>query len=694
MSQRRWSRLSVVALLVAALSVPPATAMSGPADEPAAAPILDPIPEDPIVSGLGLTVEEFAAFPKTETTPSPIDPRLVRHARINYLGQVPDRSGRLYVPDLNGKLYLMRNGQPREYLDVGATFAPDFVSGRGLGTGFGFVAFHPEFARNGKFYTVHSEWGEALTKPTDLPTQPAARFHSIITEWTATDPGSDTFSGTRREVLRLGFSGQIHAIQQIDFNPTAKRGYRDYGLLYIAAGDGGRGTSSDDPQNMAIPYGKILRIDPAATNSSSGKYGVPHSNPFVGRPGVLGEIYAVGMRDPHRFSWDSGPHHRMYLGHIGEHEIEAVYEVRAGDNYGWPQREGSWVWTREDRCNLYPLPADDAKNGYTYPVAAFDHDPPPGHSCTADSGHAIGGGFVYRGARIPELRGKYLFDDLVNGRIFYTETDDMIRGTGSLAPLHELYVYSGGNRVTMAQLAGSARVDLRFGIDAQGELYLLSKANGKVWRITGVKRFAGCATNGVHLAQTAGAQNWAPVTPSKWQFPGREVVLAEAGTARPGPRRPFEYAVLTKGPQLGSVRIDAEVRLDTPVSVSNRDVIIVFGHRSDTEFYYAHLSSDNTIYPHNGIFVVNNADRLRIDDQWRPVYPKGARPAISDADWHRVRVVHCADSGEIAVYVDGSPHPLITAVDKTFNSGRAGFGSFDNIGRTRNYTVSARPATQ
>jgi hypothetical protein len=145
---------------------------------------------------------------------------------------------------------------------------------------------------------------------------------------------------------------------------------------------------------------------------------------------------------------------------------------------------------------------------------------------------------------------------------------------------------------------------------------------------------------------------------------------------------------LTAGPRFGSVRVDAEVRIDTPVEISNRDVIIVFGYRSATEFYYAHLSTDNTIYPHNGIFVVNNADRLRIEDQWDEQRSLGAPPAIPDAAWHDVRVVHCADTGEIAVYMDGSDNPLMTTVDTTFDSGRVGFGSFDNIGRLRHLTVT------
>jgi hypothetical protein len=181
------------------------------------------------------------------------------------------------------------------------------------------------------------------------------------------------------------------------------------------------------------------------------------------------------------------------------------------------------------------------------------------------------------------------------------------------------------------------------------------------------------------------ARNWAPITPSKWEFSNGQAILREPGTARPGPRRPFEYATLTKGNPFGDVRIDGEVRIDTPVEITNRDVIVVFGHRSDTQFYYAHLSTDNTIYPHNGIFVVNNADRVRIEDQWDGRV--GAPPAITDANWHDVRVVHCAGSGEIAVYMDGSRTPLMTAVDTTFDSGRVGFGSFDNIGRLRELEV-------
>jgi hypothetical protein len=683
-----------VALLASLLAVPPAHA---------AEPIRDPIPEDPAASGLGLVLQEVAQLPKSTPTPPELvtDPRLKRHNRINYVGEIPDGSGRFFVPDLNGKLYFLdkKTKEQKTYLDVGATFAPDFFSAQGLGQGFGFTAFHPDFKRNGKFYTIHVEAGAALTtKKPDLTPQPKTAYHGVINEWTTADPSADSFQGTRREILRVGFSGRIHGIQQIDFNPNARPGDRDYGKLYLAVGDGGNGNVGDnggDPQNLGVPQGKILRIDPAGNDSANGKYGIPDDNPFAGQAGKVGEIYAYGMRDPHRFSWDTGGKKRMFLAHIGEHAIESIHQISPGSNLGWSEREGGFLFDKADRCFLYPLPADDLKNGYEYPVAAYDHDPPPGHSCTSDSGHAISGGYVYRGGKLPALRGKYLFTDIVDGRLFYTEEREMQRDPAGQkrAQIKQFTAYdTTGKPVTMKQLAGDNRVDLRFGMDAKGEPYLLAKANGKIWKIVDTRDFADCKAGPVRVGHATAAEDWAPVTPSKWQFKGREVVLAEAGEARPGPRRPFEYAVLQKGPVLGSTDVKGEVRLDTPVEVSNRDVIIVFGYRDDTHFYYAHLSSDNKIYPHNGIYVVNGADRLRIDGQWNANRSQGAPPAITDAGWHDVRVKHCAGTGEIGVYVDGARHPMMTAVDTTFDSGRVGFGSFDNIGRLRDLTVTGTRA--
>ena len=202
---------------------------------------------------------------------------------------------------------------------------------------------------------------------------------------------------------------------------------------------------------------------------------------------------------------------------------------------------------------------------------------------------------------------------------------------------------------------------------------------------------AACQVGSTVVTNVMAARNWNPLTRTRWRFPGTEVIQIRPGVPPPGPRRPYEYAVLTAGPRFGPVQIDAEVRIDTPVSVSGRDVVVLFGYQTSTRFYYVHLSNDNRSYPHNGIFLVDNADRLRIDDQWNG--SSGARPAITDAAYHHVRIQHCAASGQIAVFLDGSATPLMTATNPTLRSGRVGFGSFDNTGRLRNLTVTGTPAT-
>jgi hypothetical protein len=193
----------------------------------------------------------------------------------------------------------------------------------------------------------------------------------------------------------------------------------------------------------------------------------------------------------------------------------------------------------------------------------------------------------------------------------------------------------------------------------------------------------------VTMTDVMSEDDWSPATPEKWAFPGDEVILTEPGEARPGPRRPFEYAHVTTGPVWGSFELDVEVRIDEPTTRDARDAIIVFGYQSDTEFYYAHLSQDNLIEVHNGIFKVDNADRVRIDDGWDGT--SGPPPAITDQEYHHVSLHRDVDTGDIAVYVDGADEPLLTATDTTFDRGRVGYGSFDSYGRIRNLTVTGTP---
>lgn len=638
-------------------------------------PVTTPVPDTPLDSDVTLHLEEVTRVPASSTSGA--------DARINFLSEVPGFPGRYAVPDLNGPLYLVIDGTATEYLDADATF-PDFVRSPGLGTGLGFVAFHPEFAANGRFYTVHTEAGNALTSRTPtLPSPSGARVHGVITEWTASNPAATTFSGTRREVLRIGFSTFLHGIQQISFNPRAEAGDPDYGLLYIGSGDGDEVPNfSSRPQDLGAPQGKVLRIDPRGTNGPGGRYGIPASNPFVGQAGALGEVYALGFRNPHRFSWDPLDG-RMFLGNIGEKSIDSVYDVRAGDNAGWNEREGAFRFVTSDPTNVYPLPPDDAQNGYDYPVLQIGRN----------TGIALVGGFVYRG-RHPELRGAYVFGDIVSGQVRYAEASLLDRGTGDQPAFSNFDIVGpDGSPTTLRTLVGQSRVDLRFGQDADGELYLLSKATGHIWRVADVtgddRALDACVAGTEVVSGVSAAGNWDPLTSAKWAFSGGQVILTQQGTTPSDPRRPSEYAVLTAGPAWTSFRLEAEVRIDEPVSVNQRDVVLLWDFLSDTRFHYVHLSQDTTIYAHNGIFVVDDADRLRLDDQWNG--SSGAPPAIDDADWHRVRVDHCGPTGRTAVYLDGADSPLMTATDTTLTGGRVGFGSFDNYGRLRNLTVTGTP---
>jgi glucose/arabinose dehydrogenase len=476
---------------------PDAPDPAGPPSKPFMAP--EPPLPDPKPDGLTITLTEFAQLPPSTTNPRvPRGDKLDRHNRINYLGEVPDGSGRLYIPDLNGSLYLLRDGKPQKYLDVANKVGADLWTSRGFGSGFGFVAFDPHFAQNGRFYTVHTEAGDALTtdKP-DLGPSAEAVVHGVITEWTADEPRADAFSGARREVMRLAFPSYIHGIQQIAFNPFATKADPDFGLLYVAVGDGGAvgiatedGRESNVPQDLGVPQGKILRIDPRANGARS--WTVPDHNPFVGRDGALGEIYAVGLRDPYRFSWDRGLGRvRMLLGSMGENRAESIYEARTGDNFGWPTVEGPFLSRLLDNCNVGKLPGGPGDwPDFTYPVAAYSHRPAAGAGPCDDTGYAVIGGFVYRG-KLKALRGEYIFGDGVTGRMFHVDAARMSHG-GALAPVHELTLRADGKQVTMRDIAsdpgvltaGKPRVDLRLGIDRAGELYVLSKSNGKVWRIT------------------------------------------------------------------------------------------------------------------------------------------------------------------------------------------------------------------
>lgn len=242
--------------------------------------------------------------------------------------------------DTRGKLYAIVNGSASVYMDIKKLVGKKFLE-QTQQQGFTYFAFHPEFAKNGRFYTVHSEIKQR--KKPDFPVTKRiidsakktiqSSHHDVIREWTAINPSANTFSGTFREILRIEQPYPNHNVGQLSFNPNAKPGNPDYGLLYIAVADGGSDgfpVSKTDPldngQDLSTPLGKILRIAPDGHNSTNRKYGIPSNNPFVedNNPKTLGEIWAYGLRNPHRFSWDTGGEGKMLIVDIGQAFIEEV----------------------------------------------------------------------------------------------------------------------------------------------------------------------------------------------------------------------------------------------------------------------------------------------------------------------------------------------------------------------------------
>jgi mono/diheme cytochrome c family protein len=435
----------------------------------------DPIPERIVKSDLVVEIKEVTTIP-----PSSKDGQLTRICKLDYR---PDTKV-TYIVDLRGKLYELQNNRPRLYLDM-VKECPNFIDNPGLATGFGSFAFHPEFGKNGLLYTTHTEGPGAGKADFSYDDSIKVLLQWVLTEWQTDHPNAFPFSGRSRELLRVNMVHSFHGMQEITFNPLAKQGDEDYGLLFVGIGDG---SSVEFGYPFLVHsqekiWGTIIRIDPAGNNSKNGKYGIPSTNPFVAgnNANTVQEIYAYGFRNPHRISWTRSG--QMLASNVGQYKIESLNMILKGHDYGWPIREGSFLMdVSKGVNNIYPLPADDKKNNITYPVAEYDHD----------DGNAISGGFEYWGSALPELNGKYLFGDIVKGKLFYVETNEL--KLGSRAAIKEWQVSLKGTVKKLKDLCGADKVDLRFGRDAQGELYILTKPDGKVYKLMSTTKNKG---NGV-----------------------------------------------------------------------------------------------------------------------------------------------------------------------------------------------------
>jgi len=420
-----------------------------------------------VKSNLRLSLDEVLTAPATAQT--------IPLARINKMLVLPGRTNRLFIEDLRGKLYEMVDNKLRVYMDM-AKERPNFIHTPGFATGFGSYAFHPDFYRNGLVYTTHTE--KAGTAPADFAYADSIKvtLQWVLTEWKVGDPAGTAFSGTGRELLRVNVVSPIHGVQEITFNPLARSGSPDYGLLYMGVGDGG---ASENGyyflcNNKSRPWGSVLRIDPLGNNSRNGRYGIPATNPYAKDKdaATIKEIFCRGFRNPNRICWT--PDGKMLITDIGHANVEEINLGVAGADYGWPEREGTFIINpRGKMSNVYAVSQNDGTNHYLYPVAQYDHD----------EGNAISGGFVYTGTMIPQLKGKYVFGDVVNGRVYYVESSDL--KPGHQAPIKELELELAKKITTFQELTGNKKTDLRIGIGLNQELLLYTKTNGKMYKVSG-----------------------------------------------------------------------------------------------------------------------------------------------------------------------------------------------------------------
>ncbi len=320
-----------------------------------------------------------------------------------------DGTGRMFVVQQQGSIRIAANGSlvSAPFLDIAAKVTSGGEMGL-LG-----LAFHPQFTQNHLFYVHYDRTIGAQIQSV------IAEYHVSAGDANVADPASE------RILLTVDQPFSNHKGGQMVFGPD--------GFLYIGFGDGGSG---GDPmgngQNLQTLLGKMLRID---VNSQSGgkQYAIPPTNPFAGGGG-LPEIFAYGLRNPWRFSFERGGS-RFFVGDVGQDKYEEIDIVENGKNYGWNVMEGLHCFNPASGCN---------RSGLAMPIAEYSHS----------EGEAVMGGYVYRGTAIPGLAGAYVFGDYISGTMW--ELVEAPAGTW-----------------TRTMLLSTGLNMSSFGQDVAGELYLV-----------------------------------------------------------------------------------------------------------------------------------------------------------------------------------------------------------------------------
>jgi hypothetical protein len=396
---------------------------------------------------------------------------------------------RLFVNTMQGMLYsISHDGKTvTSYVDINDAKWSNPVDARGSERGFQSFAFHPQFSRRGtpgygKFYT----WADSSNMTPVPDATPLGEGHThdtVLLEWSAHDAAATTYDGSPpREMFRVADPFPNHNGGQIAFNPLTRPGTPDFGLLYVGLADGGSRGPGDPyghAQSLASAFGKILRLDPLGRNSRNGKYGIPASNPFAsdGKDDTLGEIYAYGVRNPQRFSWDA-KNGTMYVADIGDQIVEEISPVTAGANLGWNKWEGSYRYA--NRSITLDNPRSEA--GLTWPVVEYGHQDP----ILPFNRYAITGVFVYRDSAIRQLAHMMIFGDNPNGEIFCVDADHL--PNGGQDTIRRVMFNDKGTAKTLLQLIreknaaqgkeAAPRADMRMGMGTNGQLFILNKRDG------------------------------------------------------------------------------------------------------------------------------------------------------------------------------------------------------------------------
>ncbi|MBZ0288791.1 MAG: PQQ-dependent sugar dehydrogenase, partial [Anaerolineae bacterium] len=343
---------------------------------------------------------------------------LVRPVFLTHAG---DGSGRMFIVEQNGRIWVMKDGSllATPFLDVSKIISRD-ASERGL---LG-LAFHPDFEQNGQFFINYTDIGG----------------DTAVARYTVSTDNPDAAAPDSAEIiLSIHQPYANHNGGDIAFGPD--------GYLYIGMGDGG---SAGDPQgngqNPAALLGKILRV---AVNGTDGEqsYVIPADNPYVNNAELAPEVWAMGLRNPWRFSFDRATGD-LYVADVGQNQYEEVNFQPAGstggENYGWNITEGTHQYSGA------PIP-----EGLTNPFFEYRH---------SDGGCSVTGGYVYRGEVLTDLQGVYLFGDYCSGTVWASYRD------------------AAGAWQTNVFMETSYRIS-SFGEDESGEVYLIDHG-GSVLRFT------------------------------------------------------------------------------------------------------------------------------------------------------------------------------------------------------------------